>query len=694
MTTMMEEEAAAATVMEEETAMAETRIFLGGLGVTVTEDHLRSAFSSLGSINSVQIIRDKGRSMAYFDFLPSSEKSLSKLFSMYNGCIWKGGRLRLEKAKEHYTTRMQREWMEDAKPSIIESIDVDVDDTTKITDVPSKLKKLSKEDQPMLRIFFPSFRKVKLLPKNGTGKHKYSFQRVNVPSMPVHFCDCEEHSGSANAAKQEAHALEVLAGGVDDQEFNIMHNVMNKLFAKQNKLGPITDDNELVKGQRSTSIEDKLPVDKEVTNEIIDDDNDDDIVDDDDDIVDDIVDDDDDFVMNLTVGRKDQMDNFMSAENRTIVQNKASLDKPSNVASTTNEISRRRKSYLNEGVEREKNSSTTLANDLVNDDNLLINVVTGCTTKSRLEEEAAVVHQVSKKKRAGSVTETNVELPSKKRKSSTSEGHEAVVVVAKPKARWNERMSIKPDQSSGKGMIDLSSRISIPSVDSTTITLADAALTHEVPKLDETEMPVDKKQPEKDEHIVPNEVAKIDETEMPVDEKDEPIVDKTEQGIESNSFVEQRSEEMYKDSEGDNNKEATTNKAVNSGRGDFWRNKSSWIKLIGGENNSFSISQILPTSTTFANQEPELLGITTGFTLSANMGEHLKPKNVEEKTGPKKHPAIVSKDVVSAEVPPVVSYTIGETCSFMKSDSSMKEWKKAKAAVCGSFKKKGKEKEK
>jgi hypothetical protein len=30
----------------------------------------------------------------------------------YNGCKWKGGVLRVEKAKEHYTNRLSREWAE------------------------------------------------------------------------------------------------------------------------------------------------------------------------------------------------------------------------------------------------------------------------------------------------------------------------------------------------------------------------------------------------------------------------------------------------------------------------------------------------------------------------------------------------------------------------------------------------------
>ena len=68
----MEEEA-------EETKSA-VRIFVGGLAGAVSAEDLRSLFASLGSVQSVQTIRTKGRSFAYLDFL-SDPKSLSKLFS-------------------------------------------------------------------------------------------------------------------------------------------------------------------------------------------------------------------------------------------------------------------------------------------------------------------------------------------------------------------------------------------------------------------------------------------------------------------------------------------------------------------------------------------------------------------------------------------------------------------------------------
>lgn len=72
--------------MEDENKATETsgvRIFVGGLGEGVTDDDLQRLFGSLGSVDGVEIIRTKGRSFAYVDFVPSpsDQKSLSKLFS-------------------------------------------------------------------------------------------------------------------------------------------------------------------------------------------------------------------------------------------------------------------------------------------------------------------------------------------------------------------------------------------------------------------------------------------------------------------------------------------------------------------------------------------------------------------------------------------------------------------------------------
>lgn len=155
------------------------RLHVGGLGESVGRDDLLKIFSPMGTVDAVEFFRTKGRSFAYIDFSPSSDKSLTKLFStvsrlglpllvhyffllfltlirfwQYNGCVWKGGRLRLEKAKEHYLARLKREW--EAASST--SNDIISDDIIK---APS-----DSTPSTHLNIFFPRLRKVPMLLQN------------------------------------------------------------------------------------------------------------------------------------------------------------------------------------------------------------------------------------------------------------------------------------------------------------------------------------------------------------------------------------------------------------------------------------------------------------------------------------------------------------------------------------------------
>lgn len=72
---------------------------------------------------------------------------------------------------------------------------------------------------------------MKSVPFGGSGKHKYSFQRITVPNLPIHFCDCEEHYDSSHMAKETPSSdLDTANGGIGEKELNIMESVMNKLF--------------------------------------------------------------------------------------------------------------------------------------------------------------------------------------------------------------------------------------------------------------------------------------------------------------------------------------------------------------------------------------------------------------------------------------------------------------------------------
>ncbi|KAJ4782615.1 Nucleolar protein 8 [Rhynchospora pubera] len=218
------------------------RIFIGGLGASVTTDDIEKLFSSLGRVRNVEFVRTNGRNFGYMDFEPQSDKALAKLFSTYNGCKWKGGKLRMGKAKEHYLSRLRREWEADAAASVPAEQEVE------ITNEEKKSKNLDLNSMK-ISIFFPKLKKIKLLPYKGSAKHKYSFQRVEVPStLPLHFCDCEEHCGPLESVNQTY--LSALDSAAHEKELSIMHSVMNKLLKesgeKQEELGADLDVAELV----------------------------------------------------------------------------------------------------------------------------------------------------------------------------------------------------------------------------------------------------------------------------------------------------------------------------------------------------------------------------------------------------------------------------------------------------------------
>lgn len=222
-----------------------TRIFIGGLGATVTPSDLEATFSALGRVHGVEIVRSNDRSFGYMDFEPFSEKALSKLFSSYNGCMWKGGRLKLEKAKEHYLVRLHREWAAEAGQSA--TITAEVASTTSNT--PDKRSQMLSE-QSGLKMFFPRLKKFKVLPSKGTGKHKYSFQRVE--SLPLHqlrVCGCKEHNMHPESDESNQYVIDVgndtlYDGGICEKEHNIMNRVMQRLLRNEDQIQMATEQSE------------------------------------------------------------------------------------------------------------------------------------------------------------------------------------------------------------------------------------------------------------------------------------------------------------------------------------------------------------------------------------------------------------------------------------------------------------------
>ena len=83
----------------------------------------------------------------------------------YNGCLWKGGRLKLEKAKEHYLVRLRREWAEDSELANCQPNN-SIDENANLVSSYKPKKTVIPEKSP-LRIFFPKLRKVKLQSYNS-----------------------------------------------------------------------------------------------------------------------------------------------------------------------------------------------------------------------------------------------------------------------------------------------------------------------------------------------------------------------------------------------------------------------------------------------------------------------------------------------------------------------------------------------
>ncbi|XP_013927129.1 PREDICTED: nucleolar protein 8 [Thamnophis sirtalis] len=93
------------------------RLYIGGLGHTVSEDELYERFSKFGNVTETEIISRKDehgnptKTFAYLNIL-LSEKELKKCISILNKTKWKGGTLQIELAKESFLHRLARERQE------------------------------------------------------------------------------------------------------------------------------------------------------------------------------------------------------------------------------------------------------------------------------------------------------------------------------------------------------------------------------------------------------------------------------------------------------------------------------------------------------------------------------------------------------------------------------------------------------
>ncbi|XP_019392609.1 PREDICTED: nucleolar protein 8 isoform X2 [Crocodylus porosus] len=90
------------------------RLYVGGLGHTVSEGELQERFSKFGEVTNVEILTRKDeqgnpmKSFAYIN-ISISESDLKKCMSILNKTKWKGGTLQIELAKESFLHRLAQE---------------------------------------------------------------------------------------------------------------------------------------------------------------------------------------------------------------------------------------------------------------------------------------------------------------------------------------------------------------------------------------------------------------------------------------------------------------------------------------------------------------------------------------------------------------------------------------------------------
>ncbi|CAH2312377.1 nucleolar 8 [Pelobates cultripes] len=112
------------------------RLYVGGIGPSITNDELTDRFQKFGNVNDVEIISRKdehGNPVKTFAYLniSISDVDLRKCISTLNKTKWKGGVLQIEKAKESFLHRLSRERQEtkesikpqvDSKPDLVKSL--------------------------------------------------------------------------------------------------------------------------------------------------------------------------------------------------------------------------------------------------------------------------------------------------------------------------------------------------------------------------------------------------------------------------------------------------------------------------------------------------------------------------------------------------------------------------------------------
>ncbi|KAG8373891.1 hypothetical protein BUALT_Bualt11G0072400 [Buddleja alternifolia] len=622
--------------------------------------------------------------------------------------MWKGGKLKLEKAKEDYICRLRREWTEDAELAIkLSKQNTDADESMHTLQKPKKDQDIEKMQ---VRIFFPKLRKIKPLPLKGSGKHKYSFQRVEIPPLPIHFCDCEEHSGPPEPVKNNyTDHNETETCGVNEEELNMMKSILNKLLEEEDY--PMTGSNEnefTEETNHNVNSIDNWQVDDNEEDQMSDEDN---------------------LVINIVGQPSNRVASFEDWGQKTAARNQDSLlreqeshetqgnkklkllldKKRKHPIDTDNSVPSKRKaikgnphdSVVNPVVLDAQPTDTDSASVQLSRD-----VASSQKTawKNLVRKKGATDFHIS-----DILTDLNPDV-----KLQLSSDH-----LAAPK------IDSQDDQSSEDEEFEKIDHLAEPEKNSQD---DQSSEDEELEKIDHLAGP--EKDSQGDQSSEDEELEKIDHLSEPKkDSQDEQSSEDEE--LEIDHLSEPEDEEVEKISDG----QPTKSIEDKSGRGAAWLQKSSWLQLVGDANSSaFNLGQILP-GVTFEKQELQQFDNNNLSNSKVGKQQRIVHKdkkspvwairkaegkgdediyacprdpNVNASTKEQGHTGQSNFDLkqtveengeASAPVPEsnlvankrasIGDVVVSETCPFMRTAASMKEWAKTKAALCGSLKKKG-----
>ncbi|KAK4722034.1 hypothetical protein R3W88_012267 [Solanum pinnatisectum] len=449
-------------------------------------------------------------------------------------------------------------------------------------------KKGSKLDEAQIRIYFPK----------GSGKHKYSFQRVEVPSLPIHFF--EEHSVTTYTDKHKSLFL-------------------NRIFERENY------------SQKSPRYF-KLSKENLVNQEMGDDDN---------------------LILHVLAGANDRTTMVKDSIQEAMTAIQASED----------------------FVDQEMDDD---------DENLVINV-------NSLSKESRLATDIQKEGRM---------MPSNRKRKAPSEvkDGEAHTLLSKAEAKQSlefkrdsqllNRGAILPKKSPWKDLVSASSGATFSVLDILPSAIPGKEMQYGSDGVSEFSSD------EKDE-VTNNEKVSDHLEELAKVESEDAYQAMRKYQISMKSWIKLNLKMKYQMMR------------------KYEISMKSWIKLNMKRKSSFSISQILPDLSLPKPELPVMGEIGTAHKSNSTDKSNSQDFSVEEQNNvhfSKKRPVLddyqkketmknegsaptPEKEHVSALKQVLVEDTnYNETCSFMRSAASMKDWMKTKAALYGSLKKKINEK--